>query len=187
MKSCEIVLVSASPRRAELLRRIAENFEVRPADVPELRSHPRPSFLVRRNALNKALSGAEPGKIVIAADTVVHMDGRYFLKPRTEEEAVSMLETLSGRTHSVYTGVCVLSGKERFVFYERSLVRLKRLTKEEIRAYVSTGSPMDKAGAYGIQDGVVESLSGSRSNVMGLPVERLKAVLDAISGGGHEH
>lgn len=127
------------------------------------------------NALAKARCVKDGNALIIAADTVVYVDGKYYLKPSDEADARRMLKELSGRTHFVYTGVAMKMGDECRTFYDKSAVKLKKLSDDEIKSYVSTGSPLDKAGAYGVQDGlVVEKFSGSFSNIMGLPVEKLK-------------
>lgn len=128
-----------------------------------------------KNALAKARCVKDENALIIAADTVVYMDGKYYLKPSDEADACRMLKELSGRTHFVYTGVAIKVGGECRTFYDKSAVKIKKLSDDEIKSYVSTGSPLDKAGAYGVQDGlVVERFSGSFSNIMGLPVEKLK-------------
>lgn len=174
-----IVLQSASPRRRELLHKITDDFRVESVPATECVIAGRPAATVMKNAKAKALAVKRSGgETVVGADTVVYLAGRFFLKPKTAEEAFEMLKTLSGKWHSVYTGVCVVGGDKTVCFYDKSKVKLKKLTDEEINAYVKTKNPMDKAGAYGIQDGVtVEKFTGSFDNVMGLPTEKLSAVL----------
>ena len=116
--------------------------------------------------------------MVIGCDTVVDLDGKVLGKPHSVDEAVSMLKSLSNRQHKVHTGVCVISQKSIHLFAETSSVTFDKLSDERIRNYVATGSPMDKAGAYGIQDsGFVSGIVGSYDNVMGLPTEKLFAIL----------
>ena len=180
MKS--IVLASGSPRRKELLTQIGLEFTVIPSTKEEEIRFEDPALTVEDLSRQKALdvSGKAPaGSIVIGADTVVSLDGRILGKPHDAQEAVQMLKLLQGRTHEVFTGVTIVEkGKEEeaFTFSDRTLVRIYPMTEEEIRAYVATGDPLDKAGAYGIQGlfaAYVESIDGSFYNVMGLPVGRL--------------
>ena len=181
-----IVLASASPRRRELLEKVGvENLVIIPAKselpAPEGAS---PDEAVRLISLGKAREVAEqcpPGDVIIAADTVVSIDGRILGKPQGEGTAADMLRELSGRVHEVYTGVTVISGGEERVECERTAVRFRPLGEDEIAAYVATGEPMDKAGAYGAQGRgalLVERLDGDFFNVMGLPVLRLSRMLD---------
>lgn len=178
-----IILASGSPRRKELLKLIFPEYEVRVSDADEVAYPMRPSATVIANAKAKAATvAATPSDIVIAADTLVYMDKMYYLKPTSVKNAHDMLTELSGRTHTVYSGVCILAGGKAHTFCTTSKVKFKRLTSEEIDAYIATGSPMDKAGAYGIQDSnIVKSYSGSYYNIMGLPVEELKRRLAALS------
>ena len=121
---------------------------------------------------------AFPDATVIGADTVVVFGGRIIGKPKDEKQAFDILKELSGKTHSVYTGVCVVRGGKKKAFVRKSRVLFFPLTDERINSYIATGSPMDKAGAYGIQDsGFVKKIRGSYSNVMGLPVEKLRKIL----------
>lgn len=177
----EWILASASPRRKELLGQLIEKFDVIPSQGEEKTDGTlSPEMLVKTLAEQKATEVATyptaHGKIVLGADTVVAFDGKVLGKPKDEADAFSMLSMLSGQTHEVYTGVCIVypkkGGTEKLVAAARTEVRFFPLTEEQIRAYIATGSPMDKAGAYGIQDGgLVERIQGSFSNVVGLPVE----------------
>lgn len=181
-----IILASASPRRRELLSRITCDFEVVPSGASETTTYRRPHLYVRDLAERKAESVAvavKSGDTVIAADTIVYFKGKVLNKPRDAKEAADFLRMLSGKKHSVYTGVCVIkkgrdgqSRKERY--YCRSIVEFNVLSEDFIAAYVKSGSPLDKAGAYGIQDkGVVKRVTGDRDNVVGLPLERLRQIL----------
>jgi septum formation protein len=171
-----IVLASASPRRAELLRAAGFDFVVDPADVDEsVRPGETPEAHVRRLAREKADAGAvrHPGRAVIGADTVVVVDGRILGKPRDAADARGMLEALSGRTHHVFTGVAVARDGALRDAVDVSAVTMARLSPEEIDEYVASGEPRDKAGAYAIQGRAarfVERLEGSYSGVVGLPV-----------------
>lgn len=180
-----VILASQSPRRRELLERMGfDDFLIRPARGEE-RMEPAlaPALLVEELSRQKArevAAGAEPGDLVIAADTVVAVEGRVLGKPRDRAEARRMLELLSGRTHTVYTGVTVRRGEEEQTEHEATKVRFRPLTGEEIAAYIATGEPMDKAGAYGIQALgalLVEGIQGDYFNVVGLPVCRLGRML----------
>ena len=182
----KLILASASPRRRELLEMLhVENLEIHPAKGEE-KPHPElmPDALVKELASCKAAevaaAWASPEDIVIGADTVVVLDGRVLGKPRDEADAAAMLRALSGRTHTVYTGVAVERGGERRLHAERTDVRFRTLTDAEIAAYIATGEPMDKAGAYGAQGYAslfVEHLDGDFFNVMGLPLCALGKLL----------
>lgn len=188
-----VILASNSPRRRELLLRICPDFTVLPADADETveeGTSPEETvkILARRKAecvFKKALeTGMVPAGerlVVIGSDTVVALDGKVLGKPKDAEDAKRMLRLLSGRTHAVYTGVCLRTVRGARVEAERSDVTFRRLSKEQIEAYVATGSPMDKAGAYGIQDGaVVAGYTGSYTNIVGLPCERTEKMLKEI-------
>lgn len=193
--ACEpLVLASASPRRSELLAGLGLRFRVEPSPVEELPVDGRPELGVRRSALMKARSVAqrEPSSWVLAADTIVILGGRIFGKPGSREEAVRMLRTLSGRSHSVFTAVCLIHLRRGFCHVEtvQSRVEFRELTEAEIAAYVRTGEPMDKAGAYGIQGqggAFVRGVYGSYTNVVGLPLAETVALLQrngVIAAGG---
>ncbi len=180
-----IILASASPRRRELLLKMGiDEFEIRPSSHEEPYDKSLgPEKAVERIALMKGrdiASGAEAGDIVIAADTLVFLDGEPLGKPRDDKDAVRMLSALSGREHRVITGLAVLSQGAERVCHAVTRVRFLPLTKEEIDWYVRSGEPMDKAGAYGIQGLgglLVDSIDGDYYNVVGLPVSRLAAML----------
>lgn len=186
-----LVLASASPRRKALLEEAGLRFEVRPASVPEQEPPGAdPVDLARDLAVAKARAAAaalgegEPA-LVLAADTVVALDdGRILGKPRDAAESARHLRALSGTTHTVVTGVCLkdVPGGREEVFHVATRVTMRRLTEGEIREYAESGEGMDKAGGYAIQDGgdrFVVGLEGSRSNVVGLPVEEVLARLAA--------
>jgi nucleoside triphosphate pyrophosphatase len=185
-----LILASQSPRRAELLRNAGYSFEVRPADVDEqLRAGEPPLEYVERLAREKALAvlaTAPTGVVVLGADTTVVLDGECLGKPVDADDAQQMLARLSGRVHQVLTGVCVAwrtaAGGEvdTEVGSEVTEVEFSAMSGEEIAAYVATGEPMDKAGAYAIQ-GVasrwIPRIRGCYFNVVGLPVARLSTML----------
>ena len=180
-----VILASQSPRRRELLGRMGiDDFLVRPAQGEEVfEPGLSPAELVEHLSRQKAAevaAGASPEDLVIAADTVVSIDGRVLGKPHSQEEAFSMLSTLSGREHTVYTGVTVCQGGVSITEHEATDVRFRPLTPEEIQSYIATGEPMDKAGAYGIQEYgslLVEGIQGDYFNVVGLPICRLGRIL----------
>jgi len=180
----DIILASQSPRRRELLSQMGLTYRVEAADIDEHmdRALP-PDALVEAISAEKAAAVARiegAGPLIIAADTVVVLDGAVLGKPRDEHDARAMLERLSGREHQVYTGFTVRQGKEILTRSERTDVRFRALSEAEIRAYAATGEPMDKAGAYGIQGLgalLVEGIRGDYFNVMGLPVCRLSLTL----------
>ena len=178
-----IILASASPRRRELLKFITEDFTVKVSDAEEI-TDPALSAeeTVKSLAVIKGEAVAEgfPEDTVISADTIVVLDGEILGKPKDEEDAFRMLSSLSGRTHEVFTGVCVLHSGRRLVFAERTEVSFFPLSEDEIRAYIATGEPADKAGAYGIQGKgctLVKAISGDYNNVVGLPVAGLNRLL----------
>ena len=179
-----LVLASASPRRRELLRGIAPQFEVVPSEIEEtLEDAPAP-VAVARLALRKARAVAARVReaVVLAADTVVILDGAALGKPADAREARAMLRRLRGREHEVITGVAVLdsrTGREASTSVV-SRVRMAAYSDATLEAYVATGAPLDKAGAYAIQDlggALVERLAGSYTNVVGLPVEETRWLL----------
>ena len=181
----EIVLASQSPRRRELLERLGvKNFRIVTPDIDEhMERELPPEELVRRISAEKARAVREQAgmdAVVIAADTVVALDGAVLGKPADELEAFKMLSTLSGCRHQVYTGLTVLRGEERHTVSEETTVAFRELSEEEISCYIQTGEPMDKAGAYGIQGFgalLIEGIQGDYYNVMGLPVCRLGGIL----------
>ena len=181
----EIILASASPRRRELLTKITENFTVDPA-VGEERAEGglTPQMTACRLAENKCdeVFTRHGDSLVVASDTIVVLDGKILGKPKDEEDAVATLTALSGREHSVITAVCVRSPKGKRVAFAETFVTFNDLSQEFILSYVKGGSPMDKAGSYGIQDGgIVASYRGSYENVVGLPIELTKKLIDEMS------
>ncbi|MCL7945222.1 Maf family protein [Marinobacter sp. ATCH36] len=183
-----IVLASASPRRAELLRQIGLSFHVRPADIDETPgTGESPVHYVERLARGKALAvqAAEPSATVIGSDTSVVLGGRILGKPQNSQDAADMLRRLSGTTHQVLTAVAIASVNACESRVSVTDVRFRGLSDEEINAYVATGEPMDKAGGYGIQGlgGIfVEELRGSYSAVVGLP---LQETAELLAGAGY--
>lgn len=180
-----LILASASPRRAELLISAGIAFEVHPAEVDESPfPHETPEDLVQRLSLLKAttVSRQHPDHIVLAADTVVEHDGEILCKPATDQEALEMLQALSGDAHEVMTGftLCYPDGTS-FSQVVITEVEFRDLPREEIQRYVDSGEPMDKAGAYGIQAGAagfVREIRGSYTNVVGLPLAEVLVQLE---------
>lgn len=172
-----IVLASASPRRKELLTKAGIEFEVCAANIPEEPLHGElPVAFAERMAREKAhaVRAVRPGRIILAADTVVAVGDEILGKPRDAADAEGMLRLLSGKSHKVTTGVCLLGAGFEDVRSETTAVEFLELPEEEIREYVSTGEPLDKAGAYAIQGGAarwVKKVSGDYNNVVGLPVQ----------------
>jgi septum formation protein len=181
-----LILASRSPRRRKLLAQLGLDFEVHPSDLDEnATNHRLPEQLVEQLALEKARAVAArfPEALTLGADTIVVLDGDVLNKPADEAEARAMLRRLSGRTHTVYTGVALVhpASQREVVDYEATEVTFAPLTDAEIDAYVATGSPLDKAGAYGIQDDYgavfIRRIEGDYYNVVGLPLHRLYRML----------
>ncbi|MBQ7653366.1 MAG: septum formation protein Maf [Clostridia bacterium] len=171
-----VILASASPRRRELLSQIVDEFKVVSPDADETLDTLDPVEAVLTLSRRKAAWVDEVG-VIVAADTVVY-DGEILGKPKDEDDAIKTLLRLSGKAHEVYTGVTVRCGEKSKTFYDESKVFFKTLNTSDAYDYVRKFRPLDKAGSYGIQDGVVvEKIEGSYSNVVGLPVEKLKEAL----------
>lgn len=182
----QLILASGSPRRKELLSLFRIPFTVVPADVDETMDPAKaPCEEVARLSAKKARAvKREPDDVVIAADTIVVCEGKVLGKPKSEENAYQMLSLLSGRDHQVMTGCTVLRGEKCETFTEVTDLHFRTLSEREIRAYIASGEPMDKAGAYGIQGGAAlfcRRMEGDYYNVMGLPVCRLWQTLQSIA------
>jgi septum formation protein len=177
----KLILASASPRRSELLQRMGLSFEVHPSHAEEDDSGSQgPEQMVLKNAVLKAeaMVSVYPGDLVLGSDTTVAIDDCVLSKPADLDDAKAMLQRLSGRCHTVFTAVALLweGGDSRDVFVERSEVCFNTLNEATIEAYFRLVNPLDKAGAYGIQEGrelIIESVEGSVENVMGLPIQAL--------------
>ncbi|MDI3534243.1 MAG: nucleoside triphosphate pyrophosphatase [Thermosediminibacterales bacterium] len=181
----KIVLASASPRRKELLERMGLRFEVIPSSIEEkeFNYNMPPEMLACKLALLKSEQVAKQQKnsLVIGADTIVVQD-KVFGKPENKKDAYWMLKSLTGKPHQVITGLAVIDSEtgDKKVEYEKTVVYMRQISDEEIKAYINTGEPMDKAGAYGIQGlgGLfVEKIDGCFFNVVGLPVSKLYTIL----------
>ena len=184
----KIVLASQSPRRRQLLALVTPQFRVQVSQVDEHKIQaPDPAALAGALAEAKAravAAGCGPDEIVIGSDTVVDCDGQVLGKPADAAEAARMLRLLSGRTHLVHTGVCLVQGGRSESFVHTSQVEFYPLSEEEIAAYIATGEPFDKAGAYGIQGGAAlfcKEIRGDFFSIMGLPVSLLARRLRAFA------
>ncbi len=176
-----LVLASGSPRRAEILRRLGLVFEVEPTGLDEtLLPGESGRAAARRLATLKAEAASRPGALVVACDTIVSLGDTILEKPGSSEESVAMLARLSGREHTVFTGIALAEPGRTETAVEATRVRFRALDERERRAYAATGEPYDKAGGYGIQGfgaALVEGIEGDFFNVMGLPVQRLLELL----------
>ncbi len=170
-----LILASSSPRRKELLHKITDNFVIVNPSCEEIDAG-TPHFVAETNAVRKGR--AVDGEFVLACDTLVSLDGVIYGKPKTERRAIDMIKVLNGKEHIVTSGVYVRCGTEETAFTVDSHVVFKKLTDEEIVSYVKKYRPLDKAGSYGIQDGIiVDRYEGSPDNIIGLPTERVREVL----------
>jgi septum formation protein len=187
IKMKKIILASNSPRRKELLGGLDIPFEVKTINgldesfSDDLKGEEIPLFLSEKksDAYNEFWS--KPDSIVITADTIVWMNNKVLGKPKSREEALEMLRSMSGKSHYVYTGVCVRSAEKKVSFVCSSEVRFANLDETEIEYYVDKYQPYDKAGSYGVQEWIgyigVEHINGSFYNIMGLPIQRLYTVM----------
>lgn len=178
-----LILASASPRRREILATAGYSFQIIPSSAEEIMSGSSPQELARQNALAKArevYKTAGGNACVIGADTVVTMDNAVLGKPSDRENAIEMLKALSGRVHYVVTGYAVVSEQGEDSAFCSTEVKFRTLSEKEIESYVNTEEPMDKAGAYGIQEKgclLVEYIKGDFFNVVGLPISDLSLLL----------
>ncbi len=181
-----LVLASASPRRSEILTVAGFDFEIIPSDADEISDGLAPEEAARINALSKAkevFSRVGDGVAVVGADTVVTLDGRILGKPKDKNDAFCMLKSLSGRKHCVVTGYAVISDNCELSSFCSTEVVFRTLTDSEISAYINTFEPMDKAGAYAIQEKgslFIKSMNGDFFNVVGLPIAEIAEVLKRI-------
>ena len=192
----EWILASASPRRKELLAELVKDFDVIPSLADEnVTGYASPEALVKTLAELKAkevaLRPENAEKWVIGSDTIVAFGDKVLGKPNDEQDAFRMLRMLSGKVHAVYTGVCIarvgLEGYRALVRADKTDVYFEDLSDEWIWAYIRGGSPMDKAGAYGIQDGgLVKKIEGSYTNVVGFPVELVQEMIKDVTGGNDD-
>ena len=181
LEKYKVILASGSPRRRELMAGLGVNYEVRILpDVDEsypdtLQGEEIPLYIAKEKA-DAYIPMMQPDELIITADTIVWLDGKVLGKPRDREDALQMLRTMSGRTHKVFTGVCITTTDWQRSFTAQTEVRFATLSEDEIIYYVDNFKPMDKAGAYGVQEWIgfigVENISGSYYNIMGLPVQK---------------
>lgn len=182
LEKYKVILASGSPRRRELMAGLGVNYEVRILpDVDEsypdtLQGEEIPLYIAKEKA-DAYIPMMQPDELIITADTIVWLDGKVLGKPRDREDALQMLRTMSGRTHEVFTGVCITTTDWQRSFTAQTEVHFATLSEDEIIYYVDNFKPMDKAGAYGVQEWIgfigVENISGSYYNIMGLPVQKL--------------
>ena len=178
-----VILASSSPRRKELLKKLCENFVVDVCEVEEMQVADTPRGLAMKNAKLKAEAVAKkhPQDIVIGADTIVTLNGEIFGKPKGESSAFDMLKRLSGKKHEVITGLALAVAGKTFTAFEVTEVFFGRMTDTEIKNYVATGEPLDKSGSYALQGGAakfIEKINGDWSNVVGLPLYRLRILAE---------
>ena len=180
----EYVLASASPRRKELLSQLLTRFEVIPATADEkvnISLFPEKMACALAESKCDEVFNKNPDKTVVGCDTIVVFEGEILGKPKDRDDAFKTLKRLSGKTHFVITGVCVQNKYKKVVDFDKTEVKFNILGDEFIRQYVDSGSPLDKAGSYGIQDGgLVKEYFGSYTNVVGLPVTLTKKLLDEV-------
>ena len=180
LEKYKVILASGSPRRRELMAGLGVNYEVRilvDESYPNtLQGEEIPLYIAKEKA-DAYIPMMQPDELIITADTIVWLDGKVLGKPRDREDALQMLRTMSGRTHEVFTGVCITTTDWQRSFTAQTEVRFATLSEDEIIYYVDNFKPMDKAGAYGVQEWIgfigVENISGSYYNIMGLPVQKL--------------
>ena len=182
LEKYKVILASGSPRRREVMAGLGVNYEVRILpDVDEsypdtLQGEEIPLYIAKEKA-DAYIPMMQPDELIITADTIVWLEGTVLGKPRDREDALQMLRTMSGRTHEVFTGVCITTTDWQRSFTAQTEVRFATLSEDEIIYYVDNFKPMDKAGAYGVQERIgfigVENISGSYYNIMGLPVQKL--------------
>jgi septum formation protein len=190
LSAYNIILASRSPRRQMLLKGLDIDFEIRLKDTPEdyplgMEGKEVALMLSRRKSHAFGPGDLPENFLLITADTIVWMDGKILNKPESNEEAMAMLQTLSGRRHTVYTGVCLRSESKEEAFCATTDVYFRNLNRDEIKYYVDRYKPYDKAGAYGAQEWIgyvaIERIEGSYFNVMGLPVQMLYASLQRFA------
>ena len=178
-----IILASGSPRRHELLKKLCSNFKIQISDASEEKNDVSPQHLAIHNAKIKAqdIFNKNPGAIVIGADTIVVLNGKIFGKPKNPADAEKMLAQLANNRHEVISGIAICSNNGIFTDYDVTEVFFGSMTPQEIKNYVATGEPLDKSGSYALQGGAtkfIEKIHGDWSNVVGLPVYRLKKLFE---------
>lgn len=189
LKSYNYILASQSPRRKHLLKLLGLKFKSFHPQIEENHRGEKPVYYAKKLAEDKAEVANKKfqNKIIIAADTIVVIDGKILEKPKSPDDAKRMLRTLSGKTHIVYTAICLINqnNKKKLIDVEKTFVTFRKLTSKEIDEYVESGSCLDKAGSYGIQDDLgavfVEKINGCYYNVVGLPLQKLYLMLQSIT------
>ena len=180
----KLILASNSPRRRELLSKLGYPFEIIPSNCEEVTASTKPTDIVQDLAKLKAreVFNLHPDCVVLGCDTVVDFNGEIMGKPKSHADASRMLHALSGNTHYVHTGVCILSPEGEFLFCDSTKVVFRKLSEKEIRDYIDSGEADGKAGAYGIQDDsrFVASFEGDYDNVVGMPTYRVQQILSEI-------
>ena len=183
----QLILASKSPRRSQILKDFGYRFNTVTAPFKEVSFDGNPKKTAMENAFGKATATFNAIKdkesaVVLGSDTVVCLDGKILGKPKDSDDAINMLEMLSGKTHQVVTGYAVITSNEKIVECSISNVKFNELSPDLIKSYVDSGSPLDKAGAYGIQDNfpLVKSYTGELNNIIGLPIQDVKKVLDKL-------
>jgi septum formation protein len=184
-----VVLASASPRRAKLLKEIIKGFEIIPSGIDETRipgGSPEDFAVIAALAKAEDVAKRVPQAVVIGADTIVVLENRILGKPKDDKDAIKMLEDLSGNTHRVITGIAVIDPEtqQAHTAYEITNVKMRKVSDKDIIDYVKSGKPFDKAGSYGIQEieGIfIDKIEGDYDNVVGLPVKKLKTLLKRLS------
>ncbi len=186
LENHKIVLASASPRRKSIFEMIGVTALIQPAHIDEtiVYKHPRKSAIGHaREKAAVVAKNMDPDCIVVGSDTIVYLGGEILGKPGSSKNAIDYLKRLSGKTHSVYTGVCVIRGASEVYDCEKTQVTFKELSEEEIHQYLKTGEPFDKAGAYGIQgygSQFIDKVNGCYFNVMGFPVRLFQDMLHRL-------
>ncbi|MBC74495.1 MAG: septum formation protein Maf [Halobacteriovoraceae bacterium] len=185
--SCQLILGSASPRRKELLERTFLPFKIITSDAPELSEKTNPAEYVEDLALLKAkdvYNKVDSHSIVLGSDTVVSSEGRILEKPKDTNHAREMLQSLSGKSHEVFTGVCLIGQGRQSLFSVKTTVNFSKIPSDLLELYLETGDSLDKAGAYGIQGmGLcfIDSIDGSYSNVVGLPLSHTLREIEKLA------
>lgn len=180
----KIILASASPRRSELLKAAGIDFEIKPSHVEEIADLTLPPHkIVQDIAMQKAhpIALLHPERVIVSCDTMVWMEGHMLGKPADHDDAVRMLSLLSGKTHAVYSGVCIRRGEMVRTFYDKTLVTFIPISLLDMEDYIATGEPFDKAGGYAMQERAarfVRTIRGNPTNVVGLPMWKLMKELE---------
>ncbi|PKN80619.1 MAG: septum formation protein Maf [Candidatus Cloacimonetes bacterium HGW-Cloacimonetes-1] len=188
LHNIKVVLASASPRRKQIFELLGINALIVPANVSEPITTEKPYIQVKAHALNKALAIAkfmDPATLVVGSDTIVAIDNQVLGKPATRRQATEHLQQLSGRTHNVYSAICIIYNNRRLVDYARTSVTFATLSESDIKNYLDTKEPFDKAGAYGVQgygSQFIEKINGCYFNVMGFPVRLFHDMINEMFG-----